>query len=156
MEEVMLAMLMWLNKQEILPETPLEDCCPQVRVVSGESIVYYAFMKKEDYWNFRATNPSHYETLKSDLLGIYDNEREIIYLNDVEDYTTLFGLSVLLHELVHWVQYHHGMHEKVECNRQLEPAAYWLQHKWLLDMGVPNKYDHWHVHMASLCPIPGM
>ena len=39
--------------------------------------------------------------------------------------------SVIFHELVHHMQFHNGVYDKIRCKGQLEKEAYELQDKWL-------------------------
>ena len=52
---------------------------------------------------------------------------------------TLMGMSILLHELVHELQYANGLHMQW-CVPELEMMAYRLQRQWLAEQGVEIKY----------------
>ena len=115
--------------------TPL----PTVQVMSNESIC------KE----FKLTYPC-------DIAGYYDNRTDTIAIATkptggmVEEN---FYEVVLIHELVHYLQYHNGYYDVVECKQQLESDAFRLQDEYIDHMGYDpaNKNDPLFALMASMC-----
>ena len=68
----------------------------------------------------------------------------------VEDH---FREVVLLHELVHFVQYHDGEYERAECKQALEIDAFELQDQWIDEQGIDpeQKNDPLFVVFVTMC-----
>lgn len=62
--------------------------------------------------------------------------------------------SVLVHELVHFLQKINGTYETIECRRGLEKDAFHLQDKYIDEFGLPEELHNdplWALVMSS-CP----
>ena len=92
-----------------------------------------------------------------DIAGYYDDEKNNIHIRDtptiymVED---RFQEVVLVHELVHFLQYHQGVYEQVECRQNLEELAYEVQDNYIDLQGIDptQKVDGLFAIISSLCP----
>jgi len=92
-----------------------------------------------------------------EIAGYYDDEKNNIHIRDtptmymVED---RFQEVVLVHELVHFLQYYEGVYEQVECRQNLEELAYEVQEKYIDLMGIDpqQKVDGLFAIISSLCP----
>lgn len=85
------------------------------------------------------------------VYGIYCEDR--ISINGLEvDLTTPEGQTVLVHELVHWLQDYNGEADNAPCVPHLERNAYAVHHEWQAQMGLPQAPDPFTVHMRSQCP----
>lgn len=87
--------------------------------------------------------------------GLYSRKNRIIYLIDTWNPDNLFDRSLLLHELVHYLQ----MQNKVEadCTEQYEAQAYHLQIAWLREQGIQDPYkfltlSELEIAVISECP----
>ena len=58
---------------------------------------------------------------------------------------------MLIHELVHYLQYYHGIDKQVECMRELEPAAYAAQAEFLAQHDQEAPFNDMHVLLVSAC-----
>lgn len=65
------------------------------------------------------------------VAGLYGK----VYLLDDVDLATPEGRAVLLHELVHHLQYRHGLDKSAPCVSSLEQAAYTAQRRYLEQHG---------------------
>tara|TARA_B100000575_G_C22936621_1_gene542428 strand:+ start:177 stop:803 length:627 start_codon:yes stop_codon:yes gene_type:complete len=91
-----------------------------------------------------------------DIAGFYDDEQNIIYIRDgptrymVEDG---FFETVLIHELVHFLQKINGVYEIVECKANLEADAFRIQDDYIDSVGIDetNKNDPLFSIFASMC-----
>ena len=95
---------------------------PVVRHVSAKQLKQIAFNKK-------FSNSLEQKTFK--ILGLYNFEEKVVYLSDKIDMRTKKGKAVLLHELVHFLQYQYGHDKRVSCKIELEALAYQLEAKYL-------------------------
>lgn len=81
------------------------------------------------------------------LKGFYD-KRLTIYLHADFNPQNPVDQSRLLHELVHYVQWHNGRN-KGECWGHLEVEAYNLQDDWRMLNGVPGSTDPFKLVMLE-------
>ena len=90
------------------------------------------------------------------IAGYYDHETNTIAITEtptdymVEDH---YREVVLLHELVHFLQYYDGRYEVVECKQALERDAFDLQDEWIDQQGIDpeQKNDPLFVVFATMC-----
>ncbi len=54
------------------------------------------------------------------VYGLYNYQNETIYVIDSINLNTITGKAILLHELVHYLQYQNGHNDLVECKNRLE------------------------------------
>jgi hypothetical protein len=87
--------------------------------------------------------PETYAKLEScDIAGYYDNNLTTIFISDDPGrYMVAEGFFevVLLHELVHYLQYLNGYDKEVACRNELEKDAYRLQVEYVDYMGYPEE-----------------
>ena len=94
--------------------------------------------------------------LECDIAGYYNDDTNIIYIRDgptqhmVDDG---FYETVLIHELVHFLQKINGVYETVECRAQLEADAFKIQDLYIDTVGIDenNKNDPLFAMLASMC-----
>lgn len=72
---------------------------------------------------------------KLNLEGLYIYGHNTIYLSESVDLDTVYGTSVLLHELVHHVQMNVGLDKVAPCHTALETQAHEMQAKYLVANG---------------------
>tara|TARA_B100001057_G_C22841061_1_gene947119 strand:+ start:1191 stop:1619 length:429 start_codon:yes stop_codon:yes gene_type:complete len=89
------------------------------------------------------------------LYAFYDPKTDTVFLNKDFDIHDPFQKSVLLHELIHYVQDNNdvvGPDKRFTCIRAMEEEAYPLQKKYMLEVhGVNWKYDELWVKLLSSC-----
>lgn len=89
--------------------------------------------------------PAHCESMK--LKGFY-NERATIYLHGQFQDENTSDQSHLLHELVHYIQWHND--ENLNgCWGVLEAEAYRLQDQWLVERGMQKQADPFKLVMLE-------
>ena len=92
-----------------------------------------------------------------DVAGYYKHDsNQIVIRNQPTQYMVedRFQEVILLHELVHYLQYMDGTHEIVECRQNLETHAYNLQEKFVETEGIDPKQkpDPLFALITSMCP----
>ena len=96
--------------------------------------------------------PTDFDFSALGATALYDHRNNIIYIDKSIDTESVFGKSVLLHELVHFVQYQNDMDKKVPCQFKLEPLAYKVQNQYLYENGIKHLlFDERHIFFTSLC-----
>ncbi len=81
------------------------------------------------------------------LKGFY-NERHTIYLHGNFQHQNLIDQSRLLHELVHYIQWHNAEHND-SCWGVLEAEAYRLQDQWLVENNMQRRADPFKLVMLE-------
>lgn len=82
------------------------------------------------------------------LKGVYDEQTEQICLAQPWEASHTENVGVLLHELVHHVQF---QSKDWWCPQRSEWEAYKLQESWLLEQGVKPEFDWMYILMSSSC-----
>jgi hypothetical protein len=89
------------------------------------------------------------------VVALYEWQTATIYLPAKWDVARMYDRAVLLHELVHHVQYFNNV--PAACAAQHERQAYALTAKWLAEQGNADPYavlntDELTVAILSMCP----
>lgn len=87
------------------------------------------------------------------VLGAYDVHKGpngTIYLSADLDLADEANQGVLVHELVHFLQYRSG--KAFRCLGKMEAEAYAVTRAWLAERGLPDQHDDIAVFFASKCP----
>ncbi|MDX1489421.1 MAG: DUF6647 family protein [Acidiferrobacterales bacterium] len=140
MKEVTLALLMWINSN-----TPLayqDQDLPEIVSADQEQLV--RLMYEGDV-------PQGLDVDSITVDGLYNHRDDKIYLHEKLDLAAPEGRAVLVHELVHYLQYQQGLEKVVPCMRKLEPAAYAAQGKYLEQHNKQAPFNQLHVLLVSMC-----
>ena len=87
----------------------------------------------------------------TDLWAFYNLESKKIFLRDTWDLHNPWNKSILLHELIHYVQDMNGV--KFPCTQAMEKESWPLQQKYLRQYhGIEWDYDALWFLMISTCP----
>jgi hypothetical protein len=128
MNDLMVALMVWASAQTGLP---VPDELPTVKYADRCEI-------ERIYYNDGARDCSK-SVLR--IQAIYLHDRDTIYLPDTFDVNKLFDVSVVLHELVHYMQDKAGMEMPGTCHQEkIERPAYDAQIAWLNATG-KTAYD---------------
>ena len=133
MKELITSLLIWLGANSdfnVNMDVPVVMFLPQERMEQ----IYYKEQEKH-----------------GDLHAFYDTDHDTIVLPDTWDRREPWDLSVLLHEIIHYVQDQNDI--KFSCVQEMEGPTYPLQKQYLKQVhDFDWDYDLlWH-HMVSHCP----
>ena len=140
MKELTIALLMWITSN-----TPLAydgSHAPEVIHVPQKQLVQILF---------EGNVARGVDSERVSVAGLYNFRDGKVYLLDDVDLDTVEGKAVLVHELVHYLQYYHGIDQTVECMRKLEGQAYEVQANYLTAHGKESPFSGLHVLMVSNC-----
>lgn len=140
-EELMHGLLDWINRH--ISTTREIDAVPALEIVSAGKIAEIAFGR---------TLPANIDTSTLNILGLYNFNEKTIYLLDTVDLDTESGRGILLHELVHYLQYEQELEKQAECKNELEALAYILETKYLRQQGQQAGFSRQHIDRISECP----
>lgn len=130
-QEMMWTHMRWLN---IHSDLPLPSELPQVQYVSKDTLQIWYYGPE-----YVAAEEAQGRTV-SDIVAIYDPEKNTVVLPVGYDYLDLATASHLVHELVHYMQDVRGDFETTKCTAGLEPLAYKLHNKWIDDFHSPEPH----------------
>jgi hypothetical protein len=132
MTELLTAITLWLSLNFALPANFDH---PKVERVAANEITYLRYRaftperRREVAAAVAQTSASQPVSGARSVVAIYDDARRTIFLPDGWSGSTPAELSVLVHEMVHHLQFTGQM--KFECPAQREAMAYEAQDKWL-------------------------
>lgn len=92
-----------------------------------------------------------------EIAGYYNNDTNTIYIADTPTTHMVeegYKEAVLVHELVHFLQWINGEYDKVACRQELEKDAFKLQDQYIDEYGLPeeNQNDPLFALLVSNCP----
>ena len=127
LDTLMAELLGWINDNSTFSYSGEKS--PSVKRVSPMKMANIAFggnMRKDlDLEKFK-------------IYGLYNFQENTIYLVNWLDLGSEKGKAILLHELVHFLQYQYGQENNVKCRNELEALAYLLETQYLTSHGKPD------------------
>ncbi len=145
MKELLFGLLMWLNGHSDFNYDPNLGL-PNVEQIGVQELVVRRF--KGDPPKLSA---EQLDQVKAGLLAIYDNDAKTVFVSERVDLDSQEGQAVLLHELVHFVQYELGHDRRAQCVNELERDAYFLQADYMREHGMRPGFDRFTVVVRSAC-----
>jgi Zn-dependent peptidase ImmA (M78 family) len=117
------------------------DSLPEIKFSSTEEIAMVAFGKDL---------PKALDLI-ANIKGLYNYKEGTVYLLNSIDIDSEKGRAVLLHELVHYLQYEHDQEKEAQCKNELEALAYVLEAKYLEEQDMKVGFSVNHVQRVSQC-----
>lgn len=141
-DELVSGLLGWINNHSSFKYDI--DKIPEIKKVSARQIAEVAFGGKLP----KAVNPDNLQ-----IFGLYNFNEGAVYLLDSIDLDTDEGKGILLHELVHYLQYQTGLDDNVKCKNELESLAYVLEAKFLESHDHKHNISSAHIQKVSQCRV---
>lgn len=113
-------LMLWIGQHTSLPQAQLN--VPEIKKVSGHEIASIAF---------GGEIPKNVDTEKLQIYGLYNFHEKAIYLLESIDLDSTEGKGILLHELVHFIQYEMNLEKDAACMSELEALAYTMEAQFL-------------------------
>ena len=139
-EQLMSAMIGWINTHSSFSHDI--DKMPGLFTVSAQQIAEVAF---------GGELPQAVDPEKLNIYGLYNFNEEAIYILDSLDLSTDKGRGILLHELVHFLQYQSDQDKDVKCKNELVSLAYLLEAKFLQTHDHDHSISITHIKQVSQC-----
>jgi hypothetical protein len=143
MKELTLALLTWIGAHTSLAYDGSD--LPQIAQIDQRQLVRILY---------DGSLPHGLDIDSVTVEGLYNFRDGKIYLSNTIDLATTEGRSVLVHELVHYLQYQQGLDRAVSCMRALEPSAYAAQAGYLRQHGRQVLFNAMQVLAVSTCTQP--
>lgn len=145
MKELTLALLTWIGSHTSL--TYDGNVLPQIIRVDQHQLVRILY---------DGSLPQGLDIDRVTVEGLYNFRDGKIYLSSDTDLATTEGQAVLVHELIHYLQYQQGLDRSVPCMRALEPSAYAAQAEYLRQHGGQALFNEAQVFAVSTCTQPSI
>ena len=139
-EEMIAAMFSWINQHSSFDHDV--NLMPDIKKVSAVKIAEVAF---------GGELPQAVDPEKLQIYGLYNFNEGAVYVLDSLDLESEKGKGILLHELVHYLQYQYNQDENVQCKNELESLAYILEAKFLQSHGHEHNISDAHIDRVSQC-----
>ncbi len=140
--ELVVGLVEWINAHSSFNYRA--DDLPEVKKVSSVEIAEVAFGGKLS----EALDPD-----SLNIYGLYNFNEKAVYILDSLDLTSTEGVAILLHEVVHFLQYQYDHDKNVECKNELESLAYTLEAEFLNAHDHPHNINVKHIDKVSQCKI---
>jgi hypothetical protein len=101
--------------------------------------------------NVSKLSPDQWKYAAEFLDGAYNNYKNIIYLHNRVNLETTSGMSYLVHELIHYIQYDTGKNKSAKCMHALEYDAYAIQNAFMVSYLQKPEVDPFTMAMQSMC-----
>jgi hypothetical protein len=134
MTELMILLMVWISGVTGLPIVPP----PNIQFVdSSREMIRLAYQcdKPDKITDIAGSYCDHGddEDYVNNILALYDHRTKTIILNNEWTRKTVKNRAILLHELVHHMQWAAGKGDDYQCRGEVEREAYETQNKWLKD-----------------------
>ena len=139
-EEMISAMFTWINNHSSFDHDV--NNMPDVIKVSAMQMAEVAF---------GGELPQAVDPEKLRIYGLYNFNEGAVYILDSLDLESENGKGILLHELVHFLQYQYDKDEDVKCKNELESLAYILEAKFLQSHDHEHNISMDHINRVSQC-----
>ena len=115
---------------------------PSIHIVSEKQVCNNVYVPPRDVCN---------------IAGYYDHDTNNIFITDKPiEYMVAdrYHEVVLVHELVHFLQYINGIYKTIKCKQALEQDAFMIQEKYVEENNIDpqNAPDALFAMVASMCP----
>ncbi len=148
MEALLLTLLLWIN-QHTQFEYDANNGLPAI--AAADQITLATLIIDDADEVKRNRNTVSFQNFVNQLEAVYDHHQQRILLSSKIDWDSPYGRSVIVHELVHFIQYQRGMQDRVECLNALERDAYEVQALYMEAHGVEKNFDKLTVALRSMC-----
>jgi uncharacterized protein DUF6647 len=139
-DQLMAGLFEWINEHTTF-EHNIEHL-PKLSFGSPQNIAVVAF---------GGELPAEVDATKLNILGLYNFNNKTIYLLDSVDLKTEVGRGVLLHELVHYLQYEEQLDKNVDCKNELEALAYTIEAQYLHEHNQDSEFSKQLIKDRSEC-----
>ena len=152
MEQLMMGLLLWISQHTMFEYQP-EMGLPNVEQVTQQKLAELYMGTDESRLGYLsdADKESIFNDLTNSLEVVYASDNNTIYLGEKIEPESTYGRSVMVHELVHFLQNKNDMHKQVTCKNALEKDAYLIQSDYMVQNNTIPPFNRFTIMMRSLC-----
>jgi len=152
MEQLLVVLLLWISQHSDfdyhedmgIPSIEQVSQLELAHIYVGDDIGTQGFINDEE-------KEEIFESLVNGLEAVYAADKNTIYLGERVDVESAYGRSIVVHELVHFLQNVHQHHAQVNCGNALEKDAYFIQADYMREHKLIPPFTEFTVRMRSLC-----
>ena len=148
MEALLLTLLLWIN-QNTQFDYNAANGLPTIEAADQMTLAELMIDDDAEFANNRHT--VSFQNFVNQLEALYDHDQDRILVSARIDVNSPYGRSVLIHELVHFIQYRQGAQDQVNCLNALEKEAYETQALYMAAHDIPMNFDKLTVALRSIC-----
>lgn len=148
MEAVILSLLLWINQNTHF-DYDIHNGIPSL--VATDQIELAALIIDDDATLMKVKNTATFKSYIDQLEAVYNHDSQTIHISSKIDLQSAYAHSVIVHELVHFIQYQEKINETVECLSALERDAYDIQAMYMDQHHIPKNFDKLTVALRSMC-----
>lgn len=148
MEALLLSLILWINQNSTF-NYDINRGLPILKQADQMTLATYVVDDPSTLTEERDT-PS-FQNFINQLEAVYDPEHKTIFISSKIDLKSKYARSVILHELVHFIQYQHRLNEQADCPNALEKDAYNLQGRYMDFFHIPKNFDQGTIALRSMC-----
>lgn len=148
MEALVIALIIWINQHSQFEYDPHHGL-PAIRQAEQMALAAVivddeAELKKDQY-------TVSFQDFVDQLVGVYDHRQKTILISSKIDIQSPYARSIIVHELVHFIQYQQEVNRKVDCLNALERDAYDIQAYYMDAYHIPKPFDKVTIALRSMC-----
>lgn len=148
MEALVVGLVLWINQHSCL-DYDIRHGIPAVRQAAHETLIAVII---EDHTDLDDKDDAKsFQGAADKLVAVYDHRKKEILISSKIDMKSPYARSVIVHELVHYIQYQRGMNRKVDCLNALEKDAYNIQACYMDAHNIPKTFNDITVALRSTC-----
>jgi hypothetical protein len=145
--EILASLFMWLGQQGFA-DLPAAHGYPAVVRRDGPALLGMVLGEER----LASMSDARIRDMSRQVAAAYDPASGTVLLHEALDLGTVYGRSVLVHELVHLLQFRARADETVPCLAALERRAYAVQRSYLRAHGETALMDDASIARRSACP----
>ncbi|MEJ2157865.1 MAG: hypothetical protein P8X96_21250 [Desulfobacteraceae bacterium] len=148
MEALLLTLLLWIN-QNTQFDYSAANGLPAIEAAEQMTLAELMIDDEAELAGNRHT--ASFQNFVNQLEAVYDHDRNRILVSGRINWDSPYGRSVIVHELVHFIQYRQGVQDQVACLNALEKDAYEAQALYMAAHDIPMNFDKLTVALRSMC-----
>jgi hypothetical protein len=152
MESLLVVLLLWISQNSNFDYQP-DMGLPNVEQVTQFQLaeLYVGKGDKARGLLSKGDQDKVYKNLAASLKAVYAADINTIYIGKKIDPQSPYGRSVVVHELIHFLQKVHKHETKVACTNALEKDAYQIQAKYMKQHQLTPEFNNFTVLVRSMC-----
>lgn len=149
MEALVIGLIIWINQHSHF-DYDLHHGTPAVRQADQMALAAL-ILDDETVLQKKNQHTASFQDFVDQLAAVYDHRQKTILIGSKIDIQSPYAHSVIVHELVHFIQYQQGVNRKADCLNALERDAYDIQARYMDAYHIPKPFDEFTVALRSTC-----
>lgn len=148
MEALVIGLIIWITQHSHF-DYDLHHGIPAIQ--QAEQIELAALITDDETVLEKDEHTASFQDFVNQLVAVYDHRQKTILVSSKIDIESPYAHSIIVHELVHFIQYQQGINRKVDCLNALERDAYEIQGRYMDTHHIAKPFDKVTVALRSTC-----